>query len=48
MNDGMADMALSYFHSMSKAQKRHLMKKIISSLEEDEKVELAKMILSKK
>jgi len=48
MNDGMADMALSYFHSMSKVQKRQLMRKIICSLEEDEKVELAKMILAKK
>ena len=48
MGEGTEDMAISYFHSMSKGDKKRLMKKIVCSLEEDEKVELAKMILSKK
>lgn len=47
MNDEVEQMALDYFHSLSDGPKRKLMKKLVASLSDAEKVELAKMILKK-
>jgi len=47
MSEGIEQMAMDYFHTMSSSSKKRLMKKIVSSLNDDEKVELAKMILKK-
>jgi hypothetical protein len=47
MYDDIEEMALEYFRAMSSSSKKRLMKKIVSSLTDGEKVELAKMILKK-
>jgi len=44
----MEDMAIDYFRSLGKADKKRLIKKVFDSLEEDEKVEIAKMLIGKK
>jgi len=44
----MEEMAIEYFRTLSKNEKKELMKKIIDSLSEKEKVDLAKMIIGKK
>lgn len=40
-------MALNYFRGLNKNEKKELMKKIINSLTEKEKIELAKLLLKK-
>jgi hypothetical protein len=47
MDDTMEQMALEYFHTLPSGAKKRLMKKIVSSLDDSEKVELAKMIIKK-
>ena len=47
MSDGIEQMALEYFHSLPSGPKRRLMQKIVAKLNDEEKVELAKMILKK-
>ena len=47
MGNGMEEMALMYFHNLPKGQKRKLMQKIVNLLNDDEKIELAKMIIKK-
>jgi len=44
----MEEMALEYFRSMSKSDRKRLVKKIFAALSEEEKLELAKMIVGKK
>ena len=44
----MEEMALNYFRNMPKAEQKRLIKKIFASLTEEEKVEIAKMLLGKK
>ncbi|MFA5126079.1 MAG: hypothetical protein WC462_03685 [archaeon] len=44
----MEEMAIEYFKGLCKTEKKRLIKKIIDSLSEKEKVELAKMIIGKK
>jgi len=44
----MEEMALDYFRGLCKEDKKRLMKRIIDSLSDKEKVELAKMIIRKK
>jgi hypothetical protein len=48
MDNDTIGMVLAYFHSLGKADKKAIMKKIVERLSEEEKVELAKMILEKK
>jgi hypothetical protein len=43
----MEEMALNYFRGLDKTEKKHLMKKIVESLSEGEKLELAKLLLKK-
>ena len=43
----MEEMALNYFRGLNKNEKKELMKKIINSLTEKEKIELAKLLLKK-
>jgi len=43
----MESMAISYFRELSPAKKRSVLKKVVKALSDDEKVELAKMILKK-
>lgn len=40
-------MALNYFRGLNKNEKKELMKKIINSLTEKEKIKLAKLLLKK-
>ncbi len=47
MNNEIEEMALDYFHSLSDGPKKKLMKKLVASLTDGEKVELAKIILKK-
>ena len=42
------EMALEYFRNMTKADRKRLVKRIFNSLSEEEKLELAKMIVGKK
>jgi hypothetical protein len=42
------EMAIDYFHSLSKPEKKNLIKKIFDSLSEKEKVDIAKMLLMEK
>ena len=44
----MEEMALNYFRGLSKSEKKNLMKKIVASLSEEEKLDLAKLIVGKK
>ena len=44
----MEEMALNYFRGLPKAERKKLVKKIFEALSDDEKVELAKMIVGKK
>lgn len=48
MHEGLQEMAINYFHSLGKDEKRKVMKRIIDRLSEEEQVEIAKMILKKK
>ena len=41
-------MALEYFRNMTKADRKRLVKRIFNALSEEEKLELAKMIVGKK
>ncbi len=43
----MEEMALNYFRGLSKSEKKQLMKKIVNSLDEEEKIDLAKLLLKK-
>lgn len=43
----MEEMALNYFRGLNKSEKKQLMRKIIDSLSEEERVELAKLLLKK-
>ncbi|MGI6589653.1 MAG: hypothetical protein ACOX1V_03260 [Candidatus Iainarchaeum sp.] len=47
MSEGMEQIALNYFHNLPKSKKMKIMKEVVGLLEEDEKVELAKMLLKK-
>lgn len=47
MMDEVEEMALDYFRNLPSASKKRLMRKIVSSLDDGEKVELAKMIIRK-
>ncbi len=47
MSEGIEQMALDYFHSLPKIPKKRLMQKIVANLNDEEKVELAKMIIKK-
>ena len=47
VDDAIEKMALGYFHNLSSMSKKKLMRKIVSLLNDDEKVELAKMIIKK-
>ena len=44
----MEEMAVNYFRGLSSAEKKQLIKNILSSLSEKEKVEIAKMLLKEK
>ncbi|MFA5931673.1 MAG: hypothetical protein WC821_05180 [archaeon] len=44
----MEEMALNYFRGLSKFDKKRLMKKIVASLNDEEKLDLAKLIVGKK
>jgi hypothetical protein len=44
----MEDMALDYFRGLSKSEKKRLLKKIVSAMTSEEKVELAKLIVDAK
>jgi len=44
----MEDMAIEYFRGLGKVEKKRLIKKIFDSLNESEKVEIAKMLIGKK
>ncbi len=44
----MEEMALSYFRSLSKAERKRLVKRIFDALSDEEKLEVAKMIVGKK
>ncbi len=44
----MEDMAIDYFRGLDKSEKKRLLKKIVEAMTEEEKVELAKLIVSKK
>jgi hypothetical protein len=43
----MEEMALNYFRSLTKSEKKQLMKKIVCSLDGEEKLDLAKLLLKK-
>jgi hypothetical protein len=43
----MEEMALDYFRSLSKGEKKRLLKKLVGSMSEEERVELAKLLLKK-
>ncbi len=43
----MEEMALEYFRNLSKAEKKRLVKKIFGALTEEEKVDLAKILVGK-
>lgn len=47
MYNDVEEMALDYFRALPSVSKKRLMKKIVSYLNDGEKVELAKMILKK-
>jgi len=42
------EMALNYFRNLSKGERKRLVKRIFNSLSDEEKLELAKMIVGKK
>lgn len=42
------DIALNYFRGLDKEEKKSLIKKIFDSLSEQEKLEIAKLLVSKK
>ena len=42
------EMAVNYFRGLEKSQKKALIKKIFAELTEQEKLEIAKMLLGKK
>jgi len=42
------EMALEYFRNMTKSDRKRLVKRIFNSLSEEEKLDLAKMIVGKK
>jgi hypothetical protein len=42
------DMALNYFRGLPKGERKRLVKKIFDSLSDEEKLELAKMIVGKR
>jgi len=44
----MEEIAVNYFRSLSSSEKKNLIKNILSSLSEKEKVEIAKMLLKEK
>jgi hypothetical protein len=44
----MEEMAIEYFRGLSKSEKKKLIKRIFDSLEEDEKLEIAKLLVGKK
>ena len=44
----MEEMALEYFRNMSKSDRKRLVKRIFNFLTDEEKLELAKMIVGKK
>jgi hypothetical protein len=44
----MEEMALNYFRSLPKSERKRLVKKIFNSLSDEEKLDLAKMIVGKK
>ena len=44
----MEEIALEYFRNLSKGERKKLVKKIFSALSDEEKLELAKMIVGKK
>jgi len=41
----MEQMALEYFRSMSKSERKSIVKKIFSMLSEEEKLEIAKLLI---
>jgi len=43
----MEEMALEYFRGLSRGEKKKLIKKILDSLSEEEKLDLMKMIVKK-
>jgi hypothetical protein len=47
MGDGVEEMALGYFSGLSKRDKVRLMKRIVALLSEEERLELAKILLKK-
>jgi uncharacterized protein (DUF2164 family) len=42
------DVALNYFRNLGKEEKKALIKKIFDSLKEEEKLEIAKLLVGKK
>jgi hypothetical protein len=44
----MIEVALEYFRGLSAGEKRKLLKKLVASLSEQEKSELAEMLVNKK
>jgi uncharacterized protein (DUF2164 family) len=42
------DIALNYFRNLGKEEKKALIKKIFDSLKEEEKLEIAKLLVGKK
>ncbi len=42
------DIALNYFRNLEKEEKRALIKKIFDSLTDEEKLEIAKLLVNKK
>ena len=42
------EMALNYFRGLSKTERKSVIKRIFDSLSDEEKLEIAKMLVSKK
>ena len=42
------DIALNYFRGLEKAEKKRLIKRIFDSLSDDERLEIAKLLVGKK
>ncbi len=43
----MEELALDYFRGLNRVEKKSLIKKILASLSEEEKLDLAKMLIKK-
>ena len=44
----MEEMAINYFRGLDKKERNHLIKRIFDSLSEEEKLDIAKLLIKKK